>query len=123
MTKPTAPEVYTTAEVAHLPWYTRNNQRDVDHDRLLATTRALEGTSRALMDAYCMLEGTDSRILALLGRVKTSEALVAELMGVLEELADLVDAARSGEYVVDTFTTQPAREALARSIADDIIVI
>lgn len=42
-----------------------------------------------------------------------AEALVEELVEALEELVDLMDDIRQGEYTPDSFTTQPARVALA----------
>lgn len=47
-----------------------------------------------------------------------NEALIAaapELLEALSELADLVDAILSGEYEPDSFTTQPARAAIAKA--------
>ena len=42
-----------------------------------------------------------------------------ELLDALEELADLVDAIRDGEYTPDSFTTQPARAAIAKARGED----
>lgn len=40
-------------------------------------------------------------------------ALVRQLVEALEELVDLSDAARAGDYDFDSYSCQPAREALA----------
>lgn len=42
-------------------------------------------------------------------------AAAPELLEALTELADLVDAIREGEYRPDSFTTQPARAAIAKA--------
>lgn len=42
-------------------------------------------------------------------------ATLSEMVGVLEELADLMDDVRTGDYSPDNFTTQPARAALDRA--------
>ena len=42
-------------------------------------------------------------------------AAAPELLEALRELAALVDAIRSGDYQPDSFTTQPARAAIARA--------
>jgi hypothetical protein len=38
-----------------------------------------------------------------------------ELLEALEELVDLMEAVRTGEYKPDSFTTQPARAAIAKA--------
>ncbi len=43
------------------------------------------------------------------------KALNAELLEALKELADLMDAVRIGEYEPDSFTTGPARAAIAKA--------
>ena len=45
-------------------------------------------------------------------------ALNQELLEALEELADLVDLIRSGDYTPDSFTTQPARAAIAKATGE-----
>ncbi|KJJ61529.1 hypothetical protein RT21_20025 [Pseudomonas sp. 10B238] len=42
-------------------------------------------------------------------------AAAPELLEALTELADLVEAIISGEYAPDSFTTQPARAAIAKA--------
>ena len=44
---------------------------------------------------------------------------VAALREALSELADLMDAVCEGEYKPDSFTTQPARKALATGEKND----
>lgn len=45
-------------------------------------------------------------------------AAAPDLLEALEELADLFDAMVSGEYRPDSFTTQPARAAIAKAKGD-----
>ena len=45
-------------------------------------------------------------------------AAAPDLLEALEELADLVDCIRSGDYTPDSFTTQPARAAIAKATGE-----
>ena len=44
-------------------------------------------------------------------------AAAPDLLDALKELADLVDLIRAGDYTPDSFTTQPARAAIAKATA------
>ncbi|TPM58945.1 hypothetical protein FJ959_08700 [Mesorhizobium sp. B2-2-4] len=44
---------------------------------------------------------------------KSDREVIDALVAALDELADLMDGTVSGDYVPDSFTTQPARAALA----------
>lgn len=44
-------------------------------------------------------------------------AAAPELLEALEELADLMDLVRSGEYKPDSFSTQPARAAIKKAVS------
>ena len=49
---------------------------------------------------------------------EANAALIAaapELLEALKELSDLFDAWKAGEYLPDSFTTQPARAAIAKA--------
>lgn len=54
-----------------------------------------------------------AKILQEADRIERLESVNAKLVEALEELYELVEAAREGEYCIDSFTTQPARAALA----------
>ena len=45
-------------------------------------------------------------------RAQAAESQRDRAVGVLRELADLMDAVREGSYTPDSFTTQPARALL-----------
>lgn len=46
-------------------------------------------------------------------------AAAPELLEALEEMVDLFDGLVSGEYQPDSFTTQPARAAIAKAKGED----
>lgn len=50
----------------------------------------------------------------LLEELAATSKTVEIMREALEELADLMDDVRAGEYKPDSFTTQPAREALSK---------
>lgn len=45
--------------------------------------------------------------------IDAQAATIKALVEALGELADLMDDVRSGDYIPDSFTTQPARAAIA----------
>lgn len=55
---------------------------------------------------------TVPKLMAEARRARESEA---RLLEALKELVDLVDDIRAGDYVPDTFTTQPGRAATAEA--------
>lgn len=61
----------------------------------------------------CVLYGQDNEANARL------IAAAPELLDALQELSDLVDAICDHEYEPDTFTTQPARAAIAKALGED----
>lgn len=65
----------------------------------------------ALRDLYCIVTTTPPSPLA---------APTQNWREVLEELADLMDDVRSGNYAPDSFTTQPARELLTEAARSHI---
>jgi len=50
--------------------------------------------------------------------IDAAQAEIAKLRAALSELADLMDDVRTGEYAPDSFTTQPARAALAQDASE-----
>ena len=77
-------------------------------------------------DGRCrVILGDDLRIAVVLGDHDESKAnarLIAAspcLLEALEELADLFDGLVSGEYQPDSFTTQPARAAIAKAKGEE----
>ena len=47
--------------------------------------------------------------------VKKLEELNKKMVEVLQELVNIVDDSMTGEYKIDSFTTQPARRVLAKA--------
>lgn len=62
------------------------------------------------LDKRCVALATDKD--TMIDRCKAAERRNAELVECAEELADLVEASLEGDYRVDSFTTQPIRNAL-----------
>jgi hypothetical protein len=63
-----------------------------------------------------IIEGETERVYDITNHIKAKvEYATRELVEVLEELADIVDGFIAGEREPDSFTTQPARSALAKA--------
>lgn len=50
-------------------------------------------------------------------------AAAPELLDAVKELADLMDAVRDGNYAPDSFTTQPARAAIAKATGAEAVKV
>lgn len=73
----------------------------------------LHARNRLLVDALRQYRHNDGSGLVFGYDLETTQRVVAQLVKALEELVDLVEDIRQGEYTPDSFTTQPARVALA----------
>lgn len=88
-------------EIAHSKNLTATPQQFADHLQREAKRTLASRTAAPQPEAGMDVEAP---------RISVVEALA--------ELADLVDANREGEYKIDSFTTQPARIALARQLSE-----
>ena len=78
-------------------------------------------TPAALAGAYCAKHRVSNEfslrremVRAFIAGHESRNEEVADLRSALEELANLMDDVRSGDYVHDSFTCQPARDVLAK---------
>jgi hypothetical protein len=94
--------IYGLAEANDNPWF-----------------ELLEDIECAALELHMTVAGRINRVVELarkrhaLAQPTKPEHASVEVVEALSELADLMDAVRSGDYKPDSFTTQPARLALA----------
>ena len=77
-------------------------------------------THEWIITAYDMEEAVICNVKRCHERLNTEEAerrlnTNADLLEALEEIVELMDAVNDGQYAIDSFSTQPAREAIRKA--------